>query len=140
MRARNSPDNLCRGRAFTQSPLVAVVGRGLSLPIRLYSVTARFDKRLHIPLVLLNNDPNNTRQTFIPPLSLFLSKASVEHFSQSLMRDGSLAAMGAATPDSRSSSWRESFAPATLRFHRHRSLRIMTQKLFRFGHFGIPFL
>src|SRR5215471_19042460 len=91
--ARNSPDNLCRGRAFTQRRLVAMVQRGLNFPIRLYSVTVRFDKRLHIPVILLNNDLNNPRQTFVHARSLFFFKAFVEHFYQSLMRDGSLAAM-----------------------------------------------
>src|SRR5262245_48106018 len=93
LNARNSPDNLCRGRAFTQRRLVAMVRRGLSFPIHLYFVTVRFDKRLHIPVILLNDDPNNPRQTFIYPLGLFFFKASVEHFYQSLTRDGSLAAM-----------------------------------------------
>src|SRR5215813_9688180 len=65
MSARNSPDNLCRGRAFTQRRLVAMRRRGVSLSIHLYSVTVRFDERLHIPIILLNNDPNNPRQTLI---------------------------------------------------------------------------
>jgi hypothetical protein len=83
------------------------------------SVTVRFDKCFHIPVILLNNDPNNARQTFIHAWGLFFFKAFVEHFYQSLARDGSLAAMRATTPDSECSSWRESFAPATLRFYRH---------------------
>ena len=83
------------------------------------SVTVRFDKCFHISVILLNNDPNNARQTFIHAWGLFFFKAFVEHFYQSLPRDGSLAAMGATTPDSGCSSWRESFAPATLRFYRH---------------------
>jgi hypothetical protein len=70
-----------------------MVRRGLSPPIRLYSVTVRFDKRLHIPVILLNDDPNNPRQTFIHPWGSFFFEAFVEHFYQSLTRDGSLAAM-----------------------------------------------
>ena len=125
-----------------QRRLVAMVRRGLSFPIHLYFVTVRFDKRLHIPVILLNNDPNNPRQTFIYPLGLFLFKSFVEHFYQSLTRNGSLSATGRSPQNSRipPSSRRESFAPATLRFHRHGSRRRMTQKLFRLGHFGIPFL
>src|SRR5215831_9804232 len=92
MNARNSLDNPCRGRAFTQRRLVAMLRRGLSLPIRLYSVTVRFDKRLHIPVILLNNDPNNPRQTFIHRRGLFFFKPFVEHFYQFLTRDGSVAA------------------------------------------------
>src|SRR5215470_3703701 len=65
MSARNSLDNPCRRRAFTQCRLVALVRRGLSFPIHLYSVTVRVDKRLHIPVISLNNDPNNSRQTII---------------------------------------------------------------------------
>jgi hypothetical protein len=34
----------------------------------------------------------------------------------------------------------KSFAPATTRFIATGSSRSKTQKLFRFGHFGIPFL
>src|SRR5262249_23596352 len=83
------------------------------------SVTIRFDKCFRIPVILLNNDPNNPRQTFIHARGLFFFKAFVEHFYQSLPRDGSLAAMRATTPDSGCSSWRESFAPAILRFYRH---------------------
>src|SRR5262249_61726601 len=64
MSARNSPDNPCRGRASARlmlkraglpRRLVALVRRGLSLPIHLYSVTDRFDKRHHITVILLNN-------------------------------------------------------------------------------------
>jgi len=39
--------------------------RSLSFPIHLYPVTDRVDKRLHIPIILLNNDPNNPGQTII---------------------------------------------------------------------------
>jgi hypothetical protein len=56
-------------------------------------VTVRFDKRFHIPVILLNDDPNNPRQTFVHYRSVFFFKAFVEHFYQSLTRDGSLAAM-----------------------------------------------
>jgi hypothetical protein len=42
---------------------------------------------------LLNDDPNNPRQTFIHPWGSFFFEAFVEHFYQSLTRDGSLAAM-----------------------------------------------
>src|SRR5215831_16020724 len=80
MSARNFPDNPCHGLAFTQWRLVAMVRGGFSLPIRLYSVTIRFDKRPHIPVILLNNDPNNPCQAFIYPRGLFFSNASVEHF------------------------------------------------------------
>src|SRR5512132_3538379 len=79
MSARNSPDNLCRGWTFTKCRLVAIVRRDLSLPIHLYSVTHRFDKRLHIPVILLNNDPSNLRQTFIHPEGLFFFKVFIEH-------------------------------------------------------------
>src|SRR5438046_3712704 len=85
-----------------------------------FSVTERFDKRPHLPVIFPNNDPSNPRQTFIHPRGLFFFNVFIEHFYQSLARDGSLAAMGATTPDSRSSSRRESFAPATLRFNRYR--------------------
>ncbi len=54
--------------------------RGLSLLTYLYSVTDRFDKRFHIPVILLNNNPSNPRQTFIHPRGLFFFKVSVEHF------------------------------------------------------------
>src|SRR5262249_49951702 len=67
---------------------------------------------------LLNNDPNNLRQTIVHPRGLFLS--FVEHFYQSFTRYGSLSAMEHQPRFSGSSSRRESFAPATLRFHRHR--------------------
>jgi len=70
-----------------------MVRRDLSFPIHLCSVTDRVDKRLHIPVILLNNDPNNPRQTFAHPRGLFLFKSFVEHFYQSLTRDGSLAAL-----------------------------------------------
>jgi hypothetical protein len=124
-----------------QRRFVAMVRRGLSVPIHLCSVTDRVDKRLHIPVILLNNDPNNPCQTFVHPLGLFLFKSFVEHFYQYLTRNGSLAAMEPTTPRfSGYSSWRESFAPATLSFHRHGSRRRITEKLFGFGHFGIPFL
>jgi len=83
------------------------------------SVTDRFDKCFYIPVILLNNDPNNPRHTFIHARGLFFFKAFVEHFYQSLPRDGSFAAMRATTPDSGCSSWRESFAPAILRFYHH---------------------
>src|SRR5215472_1440479 len=129
MNARNSLDNPCRGRAFTQRRLVAMLRRGLSLPIRLYSVTVRFDKRLHIPVILLNNDPNNPRQTFIYPRSLFFFKASVEHLYQSYARDGGLAAMGPARKASR-----QPLSASIVTGSRRR----LTEKLFRFGHFGIP--
>src|SRR5262245_7074086 len=88
--ARNSPDNPCRGRAFTQRRLVAMIRSGLSFPIRLYSVTVGVDKRLHIPVILFNNDLNNPRQTFVHARSLFLVKAFVEHFYQSLRVLGAL--------------------------------------------------
>jgi len=42
---------------------------------------------------LLNDDPNNPRQTFIQPWGSFFFEAFVEHFYQSLTRDGSFAAM-----------------------------------------------
>jgi hypothetical protein len=74
-----------------QRRLVAMVRRGLSFPIHLYCVTDRVDKRLHIPVILLNNDPNNSRQTIIRHRGLFLS--FVEHFYQSLTRNESLSAM-----------------------------------------------
>src|SRR5215475_12761662 len=93
MSARNSPDNPCRGWAFTQRRLVVMVWRGLSLPIHVYFVTVRFDKRLHIPVILLNNHPNNPRQTFVHPRGLFLFKSFVEHFYQPLTRNESLSAM-----------------------------------------------
>jgi hypothetical protein len=70
-----------------------MVRRGLGSPIHLYSVTDRVDKRLHIPVVLLNNDSNNPRQTIVHPRGLFLFKSFVEHFYQSLTRSGSLSAM-----------------------------------------------
>src|SRR5262249_475854 len=91
--AQNSPDNPCRGRAFTQRRLVAMVRSRLTFPIRLYPVTVRFDKRLHIPVILRNNDPNNPRQTFVHARRLFFFKTFVGHFYQSLTRDGSLKAM-----------------------------------------------
>jgi hypothetical protein len=76
---------------------------------------------------LLNNDPNNPRQTIVHPRGLFLFKSFVEHFYQSLTRNGSLSAMKVTTPDfSGSSSRRESFAPATLRFLPHGSRRRKT--------------
>src|SRR5215831_3218481 len=138
LNARNSPDNLCRGRACTQRPLVAMVRRGLSLPIRLYSVTVRFDKRLHIPVILLNDDPNNPRQTFVHARGLFLFKAFVEHFYQSLR------VMGACDHAEILESLPAAGAKASRRplsdFIVTGSRRGMTQKLFRFGHFGIPFL
>ncbi len=93
MSARNSLDNPCRGRAFTQRRRVGPWRRGLSFPIHLYSVTDRVYKRLHIPVILLNNDPNNPRQTFVHPRGLFLFKSFVEHFYQSLTRNGSLSAV-----------------------------------------------
>src|SRR5262249_11344415 len=142
MSARNSPDNPCRGWAFTQRRLVVMVWRGLSLPIHVYFVTVRFDKRLHIPVILLNNDPNNTRQTFIHARVLFFFKAFVEHLYQFLRRDGSLAAMRRSPQNFR-------IPPvAGAKASRHPlcvsivagSRRRMTQKLFRFGHFGIPCL
>jgi hypothetical protein len=70
-----------------------MVRRGLGFPIHLYSVTDRVDKRLHIPIILLNNDPNNPRQTIVHPRGLFLFKSFVEHFYQSLTRNGSLSAI-----------------------------------------------
>jgi len=103
----------------------------LSFPIRLYSVTVRFDKRLHIPVILLNNDPNNPRQTFVHARSLFFFKAFVEHFYHSLTRDGSLTAMWPARK-LRASHFAFRFVTG--------SRRRLTKKLFRFGHFGIPFL
>src|SRR5262245_66365664 len=65
MNARNSLDNPCRGWAFTQRRLVAMVRRGLSLPIRLYSITVRFDTRLHISVVLFGYDSCNPLHTSI---------------------------------------------------------------------------
>jgi hypothetical protein len=70
-----------------------MVRRDLSFPIHVYSVTVRVDKRLHIPVILLNNHPNNPRQTFVHPRGLFLFESFVEHFYQSLTRNGSLSAM-----------------------------------------------
>jgi hypothetical protein len=87
-----------------------MVRRGLSLPIHLYSVTVRVDKRLHIPVILLNNDPNNPRQAFVYPWSLFFFKAFVEHFYQSVTRDGSLAAIWPA----------RKIRASHFGFHRHR--------------------
>src|SRR5215831_16524686 len=84
MNARNSLDNPCRGRAFTQRRLVAMSRRGLSLPIRFYSVTVRFDKRFHIPVIFLNNDLNNPSQTFIYRRGFFFFNAFVEHLYQFL--------------------------------------------------------
>ena len=114
-----------------QRRLVAMVRRGLSFPIHLYCVTDRVDKRLHIPLILLNNDPNNPRQTFIHPPGLFFFKAFVEHFYQSLTRDvqpcGNVAGAKAS---------RQPLCVSILKGSRRR----LTKKLFRFGHFGIPFL
>src|SRR5438552_11063767 len=139
MSARNSPDNPCRGRTFTKCRLVAIVRRGLSLPIHLYSVTHRFDKRLHIPVILLNNDPSNPRQTFIHPQGLFFFKVFIEHFYQSLARHGSLAAMGRPTPDSPDpvAGAKASRQPLCVSIVTG-SRRSMTQKLFRFCNFGIP--
>jgi len=68
--------------------------RGLSLSIHLYSVTVRLNERLHIPIILLHNDPNNPRQTFIYGRGLFFFKTFVDHFYQFRTRDGSLSAMG----------------------------------------------
>src|SRR5262249_17178613 len=93
MSGRNSPGNPCRGRAFTQRRLVAMLRRGLNFPIRFYSVTVRFDKRLHIPVILLKNDPNNPRQTFVHARSLFFFKACVERFYQSPTHHGNLTAV-----------------------------------------------
>src|SRR5262249_273390 len=76
-----------------QRRLVTMVRRGLSFPIHLYCVTDRVDKRLHIPIILLNNDPNNSRQTIVHARGLFLFKSFVEHSYQSLTRNGSLSAM-----------------------------------------------
>src|SRR5215467_6371294 len=80
-----------------QRRLVTMVRRGLGFPIHLHCVTDRLDKRLHIPVILLNNDPNNLRQTFVHPRGLFLS--FVEHFYQSLCVM-ELFSDGATIPDS----------------------------------------
>ena len=64
------------------------------------------------PSYCSNNDPNNPRQTFIHPRGLFFFKAFVEHFYQSIpYARWEPCGHGATTPDSRSSSRRESFAP-----------------------------
>jgi hypothetical protein len=78
----------------------------------------RFDKRLHIPVILLNNDPSNPRQM------------------------GALPVMGRPPQILDSSIRRESFAsrrPLCV-FIATGSRRSKTQKLSRFGHFGIPCL
>ena len=138
MSARNSPDNPCRGRAYAMPPRRHGPTRPQPSDSPL-SVTDRFDKRLRIPVILLNNDPSNPRQTFIHPRGLFFFNVFIEHFYQSLARDGSLAAMGATTPDSRSSSRREASRQPLCVSIVTGSRRSMTQKLFRFSHFGIPF-
>src|SRR5215469_10900916 len=104
-----------------QRHLVAMVRRGLSFSIHLYCVTDRVDKRLHIPVILLNNDPNNLCQTFVHPRGLFLS--FVEHFYQSLTCNGTFQRWSDHPRFSGTSSRRESFAPATLHFHRYGSRR-----------------
>src|SRR6516162_9934642 len=92
------------------------------------------------PSYCSNNDPNNPRQTFIHPRGLFFFKAFVEHFYQSLTRDGSLAVMGRPPqildPVAGAKSSRRLLCVSIATGSR----RSKTQKLFRFGHFGIPFL
>jgi hypothetical protein len=87
---------------------------------------------------VLNNDPNNIRQTFSHPLSLFFFKAFVEHSYQPPTRDMSPAAKVGRPPQILEpvAGAKASRQPLCVTG----SLRIMTQKLFRFSHFGIPFL
>jgi len=140
LHARNSPDNPCRRRAFAQRRLVAMARRGLSLPIHLCFVTDLFDKRLHISVILINNDPNNPRQTFVHHRGLFFLKAFVEHFYQSLTRDESLQPWGDhgrfSHPVAGAKASRQPLSASIVTGSRCR----LTEKLFRFGHFGIPFL
>lgn len=108
-----------------------MVRSGLTFSIRLYSVTVRFDKRLHIPVIFLKNDPNNPRQTFVHARNLFFFKAFVEHFYQSLYASWEPCGHVAGAKASR----------LPLCFYMVAgSRRRMTKELFRFGHFGIPLL
>jgi len=129
--------------------LFVMVRRGLSLPIHLYFVTDRFDKRLHIPVILLYDDLNNSGQTYIHPQGLFFFEASIEHLHPSFTRDrritvhtlppGSLRPWGD-DPGCWNQKPARKFAPATLHAIVAGSRGGLTQKLLRFGHFSVPFL
>jgi hypothetical protein len=88
---------------------------------------------------LLNNDSSNPRQTFIDPQGLIFFNVFIEHFCQSLARDGTLRPWGRPPqildPVAGAKASRQPLCVSIVTGSR----RSMTQKLFRFSHFGIPF-
>jgi hypothetical protein len=85
---------------------------------------------------LLNNNVNNLRQAFIDRRGLFLFEAFIAHLYESLLLMGALQLRQILDPLAGAKRSRRPICVSIFTGSR----RSMTQKLFRFRNFGIPFL